>query len=282
MTVMVGDYLVGPDAPYAGNVNTSFTDNTPLWNAIMAAAQPGETIIIPPGYCGFASKPNPIPDYVKVVGSGSVSGLVKSYAPASNDEFFITTGASYCTVENLFLMQATGYQTGTAIGRVAANTSDASYRTILRNVFVTFFGTGMWYGAININGAAGAANYGTRAHVIDNCVLKASCYGLLLIAANACQAPGLVVAMKDASGVGLWVIGVTNNPSTNFYADGPLQCHIRLGGVHSSVINGAAASVVEIDSACVGVTVNAAYLGSTPTMAGSNNHVFANGARWDV
>jgi hypothetical protein len=36
------------------------------------------------------------------------------------------------------------------------------------------------------------------------------------------------------------------------------------------------------DSNCAGVTINAAFQTTAPSMQGTNNHVFANGLRWDI
>jgi hypothetical protein len=275
---MVADYLTGP---YLGALNPNFTDNTPAWNAIMANASPGDTIVMPAGYCGFKSKPAPIPDFVKVIGSGSISALVKCYNSIAIEDIFITIGVFYCTVEDLIIMCGDGFINGVGIGRVATSAADAPYRARLSNINVSYLNTGMWYGAVKISGQNGQLNYGTRSHVIHDCVLRASYYGLQLTAANGCKATGLTVVMKDTTGWGVWLIGVPNNPTTDFYCDGTLETSILCYSTLTSMFNCAVVNQVDLDANCIGVTVNAGYLTGTPIVGGRDNRVLGNGQQWN-
>lgn len=279
---MVCDYLTGPPVPgsYSGAVNSAFTDNVGAWNVIMSSARKGDTVVLPPGYCGFKSAPAATPDYVKIVGAGGMTWLVKSYTSGS-EEIFITPGIYYAAFENIGLLAANGYQGGVAFGRIATNANDAPYGIRAENIIVTFLGNGSWQGGIKINGAAGGLNYGTRAHVFKSWIIKATFFGIQLTACNACEFNGVI----PDTPWGIWLISVADNPTTNFYASGVLQCSVLSYGARTSMIHGAVVGQIILGESGTsgvtsGVSVYAGYLSTIPTIAGTNNYVYGNGQKW--
>jgi hypothetical protein len=281
---MVGDFVVGTN-PYSGAVNPAFTDNTPAWNTIMANASAGDTIVLPPGYCGFKSRPNPPPDFVKVTGAGSFTGLVRNYAVSSQEEIFIDTGVQWTVFENLLIQCASGFSGGVAIGHVASSPATASYGTRMHKVTVAYFtADSMFYGGCKISGEFGTLNYGTRAHTLDDCQFRATYYGLQATACNALRATNIICPTGTANPpYGIWMVGVTNNPCTETYVDGTGECSILCYNTKTSVFEmSTLLSAPILDNNCSGVTITAAYMNGTPSLGGSNNHVFANGSRWDI
>lgn len=285
---LVGDYLTGPDAPYAGNVNPIATNNLVAWNSIMALATPGDTIIVPPGFNAFGTKPSPPPNFVKVQGAGSYSALVRNYAPSGTEDIFIEVAPQYSTFENLLIISDDRYPGGIAIGHMATSPVNCAYGPRLINIIVSYFhnggqyGDGRFFGACKFNGVAGAPNYGARDIRILDCLFKSSYYGLLGIGCNAITANALTI--PEAPGAGIWLIGVgsPSNPTTESYISGVLECSINLQNTRTTRISGTTAGAVSIDAGCSGCTVDVSYIAGAPTLAGVNNHVAGNGARWDV
>jgi hypothetical protein len=283
---MAGDYLTGPPVPgsYAGNVNSALTDNAVAYNSIMALATPGDTIVMPPGYNAFNSKPVKPPDFVKVQGSGSFSALVRNYAPSGTEDIFFELGNQYSTPKDLFIMSDDRFPGGIGIGHMATSHVNCAYGPILENITVSYFNTGKFFGACKFDGVAGAPNYGARNIRLLNCLFKASYYGLLGIGLNAVSADMLNI--PEAPGAGVWLIGVGDplNPTKQTNINGILACSIQLQNTLSTTIRGNTGSSVNIDAACASCLVDLGSLSVAPTPAtlqGVNNHVMANGQQWD-
>lgn len=271
---MVGDYITPGVGSYAGSFNAAFTDNAPAWNLIMSTVRAGDTVILPPGFCGFKSAPLPIPAFVRVVGSGGETSLVKSYA-GSGEQIFIVV-SSYTIVENVLLWQADGYTDGVAIGRVGSSPSDTPYKITLRNVQSTYFNTGMWTGGCKISGEFGSPNYGTRVHLIDDCTFKASFYGIQLTACNAAKVTNF--SSPNATW-GMWFVGKANNPCTDALVTMTEGSFLAYRLRTSDIQMGGGGAII-LDNDCSGVTMIAAFASPAPIVGGSgagNNHVYANG-----
>ena len=168
------DYGLNGDALIGGEWNAKFTDNAPLWNAIIERAQPFDEYVCPPGYMGFKSKPLMFPDYCKLSGRGAFAGLVKCYTPEDPTEFFFEVGPQYVTLERLILYQGAGQSLGRAFGRVATGAGGGLYGLVARDITISSFGDAKWRDAVVLDGTKETKLYGARTLCIDHLFVGAA------------------------------------------------------------------------------------------------------------
>lgn len=270
---MVGDYLL-PD----GTVNPAWSDNAPAWNAIMAAAGPGDTLILPPRYSGFGSAIERLPPYVRLKGAGGNSALVKTFNGGLQTTFLRL--GSWTVTEDITLITATGLQDGIAWGGVGANAQDTLQHVTVRNVLTAGFGTGQWYGGGIIDGLNGVPAFGSRDHNLHDCMLQAcSNFGLRLAGVNGVNGTGISCALP-ATAWGIWTIGTSIQPSNLINLSGWLGASILMYGTNASLFTGSAVGSVVMDNQCNSNAVYAAFVSAPPALGGHNNHVYGNGTAW--
>jgi len=262
---MVGDYLIG------GAVNPSYTDNSPGWNAAIAAGGEFTTFILPAGYCGFNSQPDALPDNCRLTGSGSFTALCQLYAPPAFGTIFIEVGIDQCTVENIHLFCVSS-GSGVAIGRVATDSTDAPQRTILRNLVFSTFTANKWHGGVWLDGILGAAAFGSRRHILDGLLVQSiTGWGVRLGGVNLCTGTNLYLPGT----LGAHIEGTAGNPTTHVVLHG-IVGEAQLVWTSNSAIHGGHFALITTDAnsnsnAFFGTTVD------SHTLSGTNNHIYHNG-----
>lgn len=279
---MAGDFII------AGSLNPTPTDNAPPWNALIAAALPGDTYVLPVGYSGFNSAPSTLPDgQIKVIGSGGVSTLIKNYNSGGTD-FFIRMGLNDCHVENVCLTQGFAKTGGVAIGRVAGPT-DAIEGPYLVNVQTSSLDSGGWHGGVWLGGATGPVSFGGRRPMLTNLLLHsvgepdgaAAGWGLRLDGLNASQITGVdIVPAVDIGATvfpGVWLVG---DPARNYEnvmnISGCFNCDLTMQAVNNCIVLAANIPTLNIDADCSSCLVISAT-NTSATNIGTNCHTLLNG-----
>jgi hypothetical protein len=278
---MKNDYLIG------GSYNPAFTDNTPIWNAIVSEMQEGDTLLLPPRYCAFRSSPMPVPNGIHVDSMGAKSCLIRCYQPGWDTEIFITVAQQDSITDSVELFAGDETFGGVAIGRSASCPEDCPQRVVLRNIVTSHFGNGRWYGGCMIDGINGAPHYGSRVHTLSDCtfhsvgVADKGGFGLMLKGVNAVGVTNLLIASFDPMVWGLWIIGTKDQPSNSVCVSGPCNSSVLMYGTRSSAVYASALGKIIMDNDCASNACNAAFVDVEPVLGGIDNHVYANGRHWN-
>lgn len=256
-------------------VDDFVTDNTQALNSIISKATQGDELVLPPGYVSCMSRLLPLPEKVKLCGSGGSGSLVRRFQDSGP---FIQVGTQYCSVEDLVIYIGDGFSGGIAIGHIDASPEDGSYHTLLRNITVSSFSTGRWSGGVHFDGTNGAPHYGTRAHHIDGLYLH-SCtdYGLFISGGNGIHCSNVLVVEGTW---GVWIAGNDVNPSNNIYIDGALECSLLFQFARNCTIKAGPVGLVVMDANSLSCKVDCTSTSEIPRLAGQNNHVVVSPKLW--
>ena len=157
-----------------GAVGDGSTDNTPAFNALLAAAAASSltslTVYFPSGTYYFNSQPNDISVKLKIVGDGVGATLLYRNFNGLTDAdglFNFTAGANGSSVDNLGIISATGTSGGCLISLVAT-ASGAPDFCRFSNLYLTSNNSDNW--KIYIDGTLRTSSpIGVRDTFITNC-----------------------------------------------------------------------------------------------------------------
>lgn len=260
-----------------GVVDDYNTDNAQALNDIISKATAGDEIVLPPGFVSSTRPLLPIPGGARLRGAGGKSSLVRRY---SGDVPLVTYGEQYSSVEDLIIFTDDGCSGGFAVGHIAPDPDHGSYHTVLRNITISNFATGRWFGGVRIDGSMGAQHFGTRAHILDGLLIsRCNDYGLLLSGANGVNVSNLTVVEGTW---GIWITGSADNPSNNVYMSGVGECNVLFDVAHNCKIDAAPVGFVVATDQAASCRVDCTSVSTTPSLSGVNNHVFISpDLHWD-
>lgn len=264
-----GDFLNG------GSYNPQASDNSPAWNDIMARAKADKIkrLILPEGAIGCNSPLARLPDFSKLVGTGSTSSLVRNFAYGG---IFLPVGTQYSSIENVSVF--TTVSGGIAIGHMATAT-DCSYRAVLRDIVVSSYGGARWDTGIRIDGLNGPPHYGSRAHTLDGILIGnavESC-GIMLAGVNGVSGSNIIVA---GGTWGLWMLGNTDNPCNSCTLSGAMNCSILTYSTNNLSVYASALGHVITDNYSNSNSFYCNYVSQAPDLYGANNHLYTNGMKY--
>lgn len=178
-----------------GGAGDGSTNNTPAFNAAIAALAGGGTIYFPAssGWYYFSSKPNPLFGGISVRGAGvSRSVLVRNYTEADVRNGFLdmdvaTTGlANPCTISDIAIRAGNSTTGGSAIN-IESSSSVAQGDILLDNLYIT--GTGTFNYDVRVDGQEkSSAPEGVRSvHIRDSIFFQYTVAGVILLAFNNCS-----------------------------------------------------------------------------------------------
>lgn len=278
-----GDYLIN------GSFNASYTDNTPLWNAVMANATRGDTFILPvgpngQGYAGFNNVPDQLPAETTLQGHGRVtSGLVRAFNPGGGSFAPFLTFDVHTTIRDLFVFSGLGTHGGFAISRVATNANDAAQDTHIENVVVSGLGAlsdNDFTAALVIDSTLGAPNFGSRSINAHGCFLsRYTGWGLKVAGMNGCNFTDIDFAANTPgfTGLDLYVTGAINQHNNSCIFSGGSLDNVRAEFASACVFTTGATALIDVFSTCSGLLFLCGAVSVAPSLAaGTLSSVIAN------
>jgi hypothetical protein len=226
-----------------------------------------------------------LPNDCKLKGYGrSGGGLVRMSNPGAGiGTPFIDVGLR-TVVEDLMVWCGPGTQGGIALSRNATNADNAAQDNVIRNVFITGFGsygpeTGSWYCGLSLDSTLGEPNYGSRSCVIDGlAVHRYTDFGIILAGHNAGTFSNmdLEASVPGFVGIDLYVNGAANQTTNVCYFSGGSLDKLLVRYTNSSYFAAGAIGAITVDATCTGILMDAGAVAGVPTLNGTAIRVQAN------